>query len=153
MTFVPESYTLPMTKHKPTVYVMHRRGETEVLRAFDWTVFGLNSRIYICAEGYRDTCFNGWDEAEWPHGIRLAREDFADNYGSVFVCYFESRIKISRTNAPVYPRLHERVLEEISSLDDYLLTYDNTTDEYNIRVREITPEIEHQWILAKIRRS
>lgn len=153
MTFVPECYSLANSGTKPTIYVVHRPADTKALRDFDWTIFGNDTRIYICAEGYRNIQFNGWNEGEWPHGIRLTREDFAEPHGSVFVCYFASRIKVSLTNAPVYPRLADPVLDELNTLSDYLLTYDATTEQYGIRVREISPEIEHQWIMAKLRRS
>lgn len=127
----------------------HRPGDLPKLLAYDWAQHGANRTIRVVAEGFSDRNVQFWSEEEWPHSIPLRREDFADERARVFVHEFPGRIKPTRFTLP---QLSADMIDELGPINDYLLTYDEDTDRFGLRLREIKPEHRPYWFMARLAR-
>ncbi|PZR79403.1 MAG: hypothetical protein DI537_41125 [Stutzerimonas stutzeri] len=132
------------------VFVVHRPGLHDALVDYDWSQYGTDSDVVIAAPGFRSEDFAGWMDRDWPHEMRLSNDDFYDKRSRMFVHSFKSRL---RPTLFTLPRLSDAMVEELGTITDYLLTYDDATSRYGLRVREIREQDQPFWFMAKLARG
>lgn len=141
------------TEQDYTLRVLFSPGEEDQVLAMDWSIYH-NSvfDVLVICEGFRSPNhqIEGWDDAEWPYSMRLEQSDFADDRSSCFVHKFPVTVKIRSLTTP---KLGQALLDELGPITDYLLTFDSDTEEYGIRVRDLTPEQSEYWVVVKLSRG
>lgn len=142
----PECFSHIALRH--SIYSRHTCANSAALLAYDWReMVDGEINIILYAQGYSDGYVTGWVKEEWPHSFRLTIDDFEV---PVFQIEFPARIRPTQF---MLPTLTKEVLDDIGPITDYLLTYDGGTEQFGLRVREITPRMRDTWFMEKLKRG